>query len=156
MDVNRCTILGRLGRDPEVRHTQSGDAVATLSVATGQQWKDKATGEIKKKTEWHKVVVWGKAAEFCERLAKGARVLVEGPLETRAWQDKAGVEKYTTEIIVRGPGTQLIALDPVGDGARGGGAQPTGHAKNDLDDEIPFATVEEMCTVATRPWCLGG
>lgn len=138
MDINRCTILGRLGRAPEVRRTQSGDAVANLSVATGQQWKDKATGEIKKKTEWHKVVVWGKAAEFCERLAKGARVLVEGPLETRAWQDKAGVEKYTTEIIVRGPGTQLIALDTLTDASASLESSPRGGRSADLDDEIPF------------------
>ena len=96
--VNRAIIIGRLGRDPEVRHTQSGQVVASFSVATDESYKDKQ-GQKVEKTEWHRIVAWGKTAEFCGNyLSKGRLVYVEGKIETRKWTDKDGAEKYTTEI----------------------------------------------------------
>lgn len=96
--VNKAIIIGNLGRDPEVKSTQNGTAVANLSVGTSSKWKDKS-GQYQEKTEWHRVVVWGKSAEFCGNyLHKGSNVYVEGRLETRKW-DKNGVDMYTTEII---------------------------------------------------------
>ena len=99
--VNRVTILGNLGNDPEVKHTNSGSAIANLTVATSESWNDKATGEKKENTEWHRVVLFGKLAEVAgEYLRKGSQVYIEGQLRTRKWTDSAGVEKYTTEIVV--------------------------------------------------------
>ena len=99
--VNRVTILGNLGNDPEVKYTASGSAIANLTVATSEEWKDKATGESKSQTEWHRVVLFGKLAEVAgEYLRKGSQVYIEGQLRTRKWTDNAGVEKYTTEIVV--------------------------------------------------------
>ena len=99
--VNRVTILGNLGNDPEVKYTNSGSAIANLTVATSESWNDKATGEKKEITEWHRVVLFGKLAEVAgEYLRKGSQVYIEGQLRTRKWTDNAGVEKYTTEIVV--------------------------------------------------------
>lgn len=99
--VNRVTILGNLGNDPEVKYTQSGSAIANMTVATSEEWKDKTTGESKSLTEWHRVVLFGKLAEVAgEYLRKGSQVYIEGQLRTRKWTDNAGVEKYTTEIVV--------------------------------------------------------
>lgn len=99
--VNRVTILGNLGNDPEVKYTNSGSAIANLTVATSEEWKDKATGESKSQTEWHRVVLFGKLAEVAgEYLRKGSQVYIEGQLRTRKWTDNAGVEKYTTEVVV--------------------------------------------------------
>lgn len=99
--VNRVTILGNLGNDPEVKYTASGSAIANLNVATSEEWKDKTTGESKSLTEWHRVVLFGKLAEVAgEYLRKGSQVYIEGQLRTRKWTDNAGVEKYTTEIVV--------------------------------------------------------
>lgn len=99
--VNRVTILGNLGNDPEVKYTASGSAIANLTVATSESWNDKATGEKKEATEWHRVVLFGKLAEVAgEYLRKGSQVYIEGQLRTRKWTDNAGVEKYTTEIVV--------------------------------------------------------
>ena len=99
--VNRVTILGNLGNDPEVKYTASGSAIANLTVATSESWNDKATGEKKEVTEWHRVVLFGKLAEVAgEYLRKGSQVYIEGQLRTRKWTDNAGVEKYTTEIVV--------------------------------------------------------
>lgn len=99
--VNRVTILGNLGNDPEVKYTASGSAIANLTVATSEEWKDKTTGESKSLTEWHRVVLFGKLAEVAgEYLRKGAQVYIEGQLRTRKWTDNAGVEKFTTEIVV--------------------------------------------------------
>ena len=99
--VNRVTILGNLGNDPEVKYTNSGSAIANLTVATSEEWKDKTTGESKSLTEWHRVVLFGKLAEVAgEYLRKGSQVYIEGQLRTRKWTDNAGVEKYTTEIVV--------------------------------------------------------
>ena len=97
--VNRVTILGNLGNDPEVKYTASGSAIANLTVATSASWNDKTTGEKKEITEWHRVVLFGKLAELAgEYLRKGSQVYIEGQLRTRKWTDNAGVDKYTTEI----------------------------------------------------------
>lgn len=99
--VNRVTILGNLGNDPEVKYTASGSAIANLTVATSEEWKDKTTGEKREAVEWHRVVLFGKLAEVAgEYLRKGSQVYIEGQLRTRKWTDNAGVEKYTTEIVV--------------------------------------------------------
>ena len=99
--VNKCIILGNLGNDPEVKHTNSGSAIANLTVATSESWNDKATGEKKEITEWHRVVLFGKLAEVAgEYLRKGSQVYIEGQLRTRKWTDNAGVDKYTTEVVV--------------------------------------------------------
>ena len=99
--VNRVTIIGNLGNDPEVKYTNSGSAIANLTVATSESWNDKATGEKKEITEWHRVVLFGKPAEVAgEYLRKGSQVYIEGQLRTRKWTDQSGQEKYTTEIVV--------------------------------------------------------
>lgn len=99
--VNKCIILGNLGNDPEVKYTNSGSAIANLTVATSESWNDKATGENREAVEWHRVVLFGKLAEVAgEYLRKGSQVYIEGQLRTRKWSDNAGVEKYTTEIVV--------------------------------------------------------
>lgn len=99
--VNKCIILGNLGNDPEVKYTNSGSAIANLTVATSESWNDKTTGEKREAVEWHRVVLFGKLAEVAgEYLRKGSQVYVEGQLRTRKWTDNAGVEKYTTEIVV--------------------------------------------------------
>ena len=99
--VNRVTILGNLGNDPEVKYTASGSAIANLTVATSESWNDKAAGEKREAVEWHRVVLFGKLAEVAgEYLRKGSQVYIEGQLRTRKWTDNAGVEKYTTEIVV--------------------------------------------------------
>lgn len=100
--VNKVIIVGTLGNDPEVKYSASGSAIANLSVATSEQWKDKQTGEKKEQTEWHRVVIFGKLAEVAgEYLCKGSQVYVEGKLRTRKWTDQSGVEKYTTEIVLQ-------------------------------------------------------
>lgn len=109
--VNKCIVLGRLGNSPEFRSLPNGTSVATLSIATSEKWQDKATGENKEKTEWHRVVIFGKPAEIAQQyLFKGSQVYIEGQLQTRKWQDQSGIERYTTEIVVQGYGgvMQLI------------------------------------------------
>jgi len=155
--INKATLIGTLGRDPEVR--QVGDTrVASLSLATNETWKDKGTGERKEKTEWHRITVWGDG--LCGVLekysSKGDRLYIEGQLETRKWQDKDGADKYTTEIVVRAPRGQVVLLgarsnagaseersqaqktvsSSLADEYRGGGAPK--RAAVSLDDEIPF------------------
>lgn len=101
--INKVILVGNLGQDPEIRYLQDGNPVATISVATSETWKDKQTGEPKEKTEWHRVVLWGKLAEIAgEYLKKGAQVYIEGKLQTRKWQDQSGQDRYTTEIVVDG------------------------------------------------------
>jgi single-strand DNA-binding protein len=115
--VNKVILIGNLGADPKVSYTQSGTAVATLSVATNRRVKDK-DGNFQDETEWHRVIVWDKAAEFCGNyLSKGAKVYVEGRLQTRKWKDQSGVDRYTTEIVA----TTTQSLTPRGgDGSSGG------------------------------------
>lgn len=99
--VNKVIIIGTLGNDPEVKYSASGSAIANLSVATSEQWKDKQTGEKKEQTEWHRVVIFGKLAEVAgEYLRKGSQVYIEGQLRTRKWTDSNGVDRYTTEIVI--------------------------------------------------------
>lgn len=153
--INKVIILGTIGQDPEVKYTPSGAAVCNLSVATSEQWKDKQTGEKKEQTEWHRIVLFGKVAEIAgEYLRKGSQAYFEGQLRTRKWTDQAGVEKYTTEIVVNVGGTmQLIggkkeADTTVGNqrqqSGRGHTQQPGSKASQQppnsppMEDDIPF------------------
>src|SRR5690625_2768372 len=99
--VNKATLLGRLGADPEVRYTQANTAVATLSLATSMRYKDK-NGERQENTEWHRITAWGKLAEICQKyLTKGSQIYLEGYIQTRSWEDKEGIKRYTTEIVMQ-------------------------------------------------------
>ena len=110
--VNKVILVGNLGQKPDMKYTQSNTAVANLSLATSESWKDKDSGDLKTKTEWHKVVYFGKLAEIAEQyLDKGSKVYVEGKLQTRKWQDQAGNDRYTTEVL----GQELTMLDSRGD-----------------------------------------
>ena len=110
--VNKVIILGNLGQDPEVKFMPSGEAVANISIATSEEWKDKTTGEAKSKVEWHRVVMFGKLAEITgEYLKKGSKVYIEGALQTRKWQNQQGQDQYTTEIVVKGFGGKMEMLD---------------------------------------------
>lgn len=100
--INKVILIGNLGQDPEVKYMPSGDAVANISIATSESWKDKNTGEKKEKTEWHRVAIFGKTAEIAgEYLRKGSKVYIEGQLQTRKWQDQNGQDRYTTEVVIR-------------------------------------------------------
>ena len=158
--VNKVILVGNLGKDPEIRRTQDGRPVANLSVATSESWRDKATGERKEKTEWHRVVIFSeglcKVAE--QYLKKGAKVYIEGQLQTRKWTDQSGAEKYSTEVVLQGFNSNLTMLDgrsgggggfgsddSAGDfGSGGSSAAPrravaaTGARNSDMDDDIPF------------------
>ena len=110
--VNKVILVGNLGQKPDMKYTQSNTAVANLSLATSESWKDKESGDLKTKTEWHRVVYFGKLAEIAEQyLDKGSKVYVEGKLQTRKWQDQAGNDRYTTEVL----GQELTMLDSRGD-----------------------------------------
>ena len=137
--VNRVTILGNLGNDPEVKHTNSGSAIANLTVATSESWNDKATGEKREAVEWHRVVLFGKLAEIAgEYLRKGSQVYIEGQLRTRKWTDNAGVEKYTTEIVVGMNGVMQM----LGGKQEGKPASSVAHEPPmDFSDDIPFAPI---------------
>ena len=136
--VNRVTLIGNLGRDPELRSTPGGTSVATFSVATSERWNDK-DGNQQERTEWHNVVAWGRQAEVCSQyLRKGSGVYIEGRLQTRSWEDKQGNQRKTTEIIMR----NMIMLD-----GRGGGGGPREDAGTPEfaaetvkieDDDLPF------------------
>jgi single-strand DNA-binding protein len=116
--INKVILVGNLGRDPEVRYTQDGRAICNFTMATTENWRDKNTGEKRDRTEWHRVVVFGKLAEICgEYLSKGRQVYIEGKLQTRKWQDKEGVERYTTEVVVDISGTmQMLGTRDSGGG----------------------------------------
>lgn len=146
-DLNRVSLLGRLGKDPEVRTTQSGEKVASFSIATGEQWKDKSTGEKKERTEWHNVVVWGALAGVAERyLHKGARVHVEGAMRTRKWQDQSGNDRWSTEVVLSGFSSRLDIIDwPEGAGGGAARGQDEAYSRDTMppgpsgyDDEVPF------------------
>ncbi len=159
--VNKVILVGNLGKDPEIRRTQDGRPIANLSVATSESWRDKATGERKEKTEWHRVVIFSeglcKVAE--QYLKKGAKVYLEGQLQTRKWTDQSGVEKYSTEVVLQGFNSNLTMLDGRSGGGgsfaeEGGGdfgvggpssapprravAAAAGGRNGDMDDDIPF------------------
>lgn len=149
--VNKVIIVGRLGRDPEVRSFANGGKVVSLRVATSETWKDKASGEKKERTEWHSVSLFAEgAARFAEQYAaKGDLVYIEGQLETRKWQDQSGADRYSTEVVVRPYAGEFSILQSTGNGEQGqrsqgssGGGQSQGGGKaadgRDLDDEIPF------------------
>ncbi len=126
--VNKVILVGNLGNDPDIRTMQSGDKVANLSVATSESWKDKATGERKERTEWHRVVIFNKGLVMVAEnyLKKGAKVYIEGAVETRKWTDQSGVEKYTTEIVLRPFRSELTMLDSRNSGAGAGGGYNQG------------------------------
>ncbi|MBR0721042.1 single-stranded DNA-binding protein [Bradyrhizobium manausense] len=161
--VNKVILVGNLGKDPEIRRTQDGRPIANLSIATSETWRDKNSGERKEKTEWHRVVIFNeglcKVAE--QYLKKGAKVYIEGALQTRKWTDQSGVEKYSTEVVLQGFNSTLTMLDGRGGGGGGGsfGDEPGGDfgssgpgssaprravaaggggRNNDMDDDIPF------------------
>ncbi|GIQ77881.1 MULTISPECIES: single-stranded DNA-binding protein [Bradyrhizobium] len=160
--VNKVILVGNLGKDPEIRRTQDGRPIANLSIATSETWRDKGTGERKEKTEWHRVVIFNeglcKVAE--QYLKKGAKVYIEGQLQTRKWTDQSGVEKYSTEVVLQGFNSNLTMLDGRGGGGGsfaddGGGsdfgssgpvssaprravAAGGGSRNSDMDDDIPF------------------
>ncbi|MFC3096867.1 single-stranded DNA-binding protein [Alteraurantiacibacter palmitatis] len=164
--VNKVILIGNLGQDPEIKSFQNGGRIANLRIATSEQWKDKATGERKERTEWHTVVLQSDGlVGVAERyLRKGSKVYIEGQLRTRKWQDQNGNDRYTTEVSVGGMGGVLTMLDsaPGGGGQRGGGSSDYGSGGNDrggssggwnqgggsagggssfaddLDDDIPF------------------
>lgn len=137
--VNKAIVVGNLGRDPELRRLQSGDRVATLSLATSEIWRDKASGERKERTEWHRVVIFndGLAGVAEQYLRKGSRVYVEGSIQTRKWQDQSGAERYSTEIVLGRFNGQLVLLDRA-EGGTSSTRRPEPPPPNDLDDDIPF------------------
>ncbi|EBR9313405.1 TPA: single-stranded DNA-binding protein [Salmonella enterica subsp. enterica serovar Muenchen] len=157
--LNKVMLIGHLGQDPDVRYLPNGNAVAMLSLATSDTWKDKQTGETKERTEWHRVVIYGKLAEIAgEYLRKGSQVYIEGELRTRKWTDQSGQERYTTEVVVSMQGSMQM-LGSRGNGGNGqqqgsqgqpqqpagrsySGTPPKQHPANeppmDFDDDIPF------------------
>jgi len=143
--VNKVILIGNLGKDPESRRVTSGDLVVNLSVATSETWRDKASGERKEKTEWHRVVIWNEnLAKVAEQyLRKGSKVYLEGQLSTRKWTDKDGVEKYSTEVVLNRFRGELVMLDTKGEGGgagrvSGAGEAPASFDRSEMDDEIPF------------------
>jgi single-strand DNA-binding protein len=150
--INKVILIGNLGADPEVRYMPSGGAVTNVTVATSESWKDKQTGEQQDRTEWHRVVFFNRLAEIAgEYLRKGSKVFIEGSLRTRKWQDQAGVERYTTEIVA----AEMQMLDGKGDAAGGGApraqsqsnpasrsapapSEAPAHMSQEFDDDIPF------------------
>ena len=161
--VNKVILVGNLGKDPEIRRTQDGRPIANLSIATSETWRDKNTGERKEKTEWHRVVIFSEPlCKIVEQyLKKGAKVYIEGALQTRKYTDQSGVEKYSTEVVLQGFNSTLTMLDGRGGGGGGGsfGDEPGGDfgssgpvssaprrpvaaggggRNNDMDEDIPF------------------
>ena len=150
--VNKVILVGNLGKDPEVRRMTSGEPVVNLSVATSETWKDKSSGERKEKTEWHRVVIFNEnLAKVAEQyLKKGAKVYLEGALQTRKWTDKDGAEKYSTEIVLNRFNGTMVMLDGRSGGGGGGGGDfgggggrganetPSNFQRDELDDEVPF------------------
>ena len=131
--INKVILIGNLGKDPEVRYSPDGGAIASLTLATSESWKDKNTGEKVEKTEWHRVVAFKRTAEIMgEYLKKGSKVYIEGKLQTRKWQDKEGKDRYTTEVVAR----DMQMLDSRGGPQEQAAPEPAG---GDFDDEIPFA-----------------
>jgi single-strand DNA-binding protein len=157
--VNKVILIGNLGADPEIRRTQDGRPIANLRVATSESWRDKATGERREKTEWHRVVIFNEGlCKIVEQyLKKGSKIYLEGALQTRKWQDKDGQDRYSTEVVLQGFNSQLTMLDKLGGGgdfgAEPGGSGDFGSSgtqtrkpatvgaggkRGDMDDEIPF------------------
>ena len=149
--VNKVILIGNVGADPEIRRTQDGRPIANIRLATSESWRDKNTGERREKTEWHRIVVFneGLCKVIEQYVKKGAKLYIEGALQTRKWTDQSGVEKYSTEIVLQGFNSTLTMLDgksggdygsgsdDFGGGSSGGGSS-RGNFSQDLDDEIPF------------------
>ena len=139
--INKAILVGNLGRDPEVRYTPSGTAVANFTVATSERWKDKASGEMKEQTEWHRIVAWGRLGESCgEYLSKGRQVYIEGRIQTRSWE-KDGVTRYTTEIVAQE--MKMLGSKDSGDADRASGGDQTPEysgppLQEEKDSDIPF------------------
>ena len=155
--VNKVILIGNLGADPEIRRTQDGRPIVNMRVATSENWRDKATGERKERTEWHRVVIFSEGlAKIAEQyLKKGSKVYLEGQLQTRKWTDKDNIERYSTEVVLQGFNSSLTMLDGRssgsgagiddggGDFANGAGrerkpAMAAAGKREDMDDEIPF------------------
>jgi single-strand DNA-binding protein len=149
--VNKVILVGNLGKDPEIRRTQDGKPICNLSVATSENWRDKGTGERREKTEWHRVVIFNEPlCKVVEQyLKKGAKIYLEGSLQTRKYTDKDGVEKYSTEVVLQGFNSTLTMLDSQGADQGGAGtgerqhssaARTAGSGKTpiDMDSDIPF------------------
>jgi len=136
--VNKVILVGNLGRDPESRSFQNGGKVAELRIATSETWKDKSSGERKERTEWHTVKIFteGLVSVAEKYLRKGSKVYIEGALQTRKWQDQAGADRYSTEIVLQGFGGVLVLLDKNDGGGSSEAAAPAHDA--DLDDDCPF------------------
>jgi single-strand DNA-binding protein len=139
--LNKAEVIGHLGRDPEIRYTKDGTAIANLAVVTSEVYKDKESGQRKERTEWHRIVLFRRLAEIAgEYLVKGALVYIEGPLRTRKWQDQAGQDRYTTEIV----GRELRMLSSPRSGAQASDPMPEAEGKDGFDDfdvsddDIPF------------------
>lgn len=144
--VNRVILIGNLGNDPETKYMPSGGAVTNITVATSEQWKDKATGQAQERTEWHRVVFFNKLAEIAgEYLRKGSKVYVEGSLRTRKWQDQSGQDRYTTEIVANEmqmldgkPADNQAARQQPAHTAQASGGEARTDPYDDFDDDIPF------------------
>src|SRR2546421_9460459 len=132
--VNKVILVGNLGADPEIRRTQDGRPIANLRLATSESWRDKASGERREKTEWHQVVIFNEGlCRIAEQyLKKGAKVYLEGQLQTRKWTDKDGVERYSTEVVLQGFNSSLTMLDGRGSGGGGGSGADEGGAGGDF------------------------
>ena len=142
--INKVTLIGNVGRDPEIRTTQDGKEIASITLATSESWKDRASGERKERTEWHRIVIFadGLVNIIKNYVKKGSKLYIEGALQTRKWIDNAGVERYTTEVVLQNFNSALLMLDSarsaggaehsdsIGDGAS--------FSAEEIDDEIPF------------------
>ncbi len=149
MSVNKVILVGNLGQDPEIRSTQDGREIANFSIATSESWKDKATGEKKEKTEWHRVSVFaqGLVGVIKNYVKKGSKLYIEGQLQTRKWTDSNGVEKYSTEVILQNYNSTMQILDSRGGSSNSGSGDNYSSNKSnnssdisveEMDDEIPF------------------
>lgn len=147
--INKVILIGNLGQDPEIRYTSGGMAIATLSLATSESWRDKQTGEQKERTEWHRVVLVGKLAEVAgQYLKKGSQVYVEGKLQTRKWQDQSGQDRYTTEVqvdsftgvlqMLGGKPQKAQSQPPARPAATPSAGQQSNEPPFDYDDDLPF------------------
>jgi single-strand DNA-binding protein len=151
--VNKVILIGNLGKDPEIRRTQDGRPIANLTLATSEQWRDKNSGERKEKTEWHRVVIFSEPlCKIVEQyLKKGAKIYIEGALQTRKWTDQQGVEKYTTEVVLQGFNSVLTMLDGRSGGSSGGG----GGGNFGSDDGGDFGSSGPSSSAPRRPVAAG-
>ena len=143
--LNKVMLIGRLGQDPEIRNTQDGRSLCTFSLATSENWNDRNTGERKEKTEWHRIVAFNEGlVKIIEQyVKKGSNVFLEGQLQTRKWEDKEGIEKYTTEVVLQGFNSTFKMLDSKGaslseDIGKENSIQNTHDSISEIDDDIPF------------------